>query len=209
VVGVSGNLEQRPSETDPPPLVFIPYARGAYGFTAVVVRSPGDPHRLAAPLRAAVQRLDPDRALGNVRTLAEHAAFQGWYLRVFGSAFLIFAAGALLMASIGIYAVVAQTTARRTREIGVRMALGATSRNILTLVVGRGVKQLVTGLALGLVVAFAVTRLMREVLFNVSPADPLVFGTVIAVITLVGLAACCLPARRAAYLHPLEALRRE
>jgi ABC-type antimicrobial peptide transport system permease subunit len=156
-----------------------------------------------------VQRLDPDRALGNVMTLAERAASQGWYLRVFGTAFLIFAAGALLMASIGIYAVVAQTTARRTREIGVRMALGATSRNILTLVVGRGVKQLVTGLVLGLAIAFAVTRLMREVLFNVSPADPLVFGTVIAVITLVGLAACWLPARRAAYLHPLEALRRE
>jgi predicted permease len=210
VVGVSGDLEQRPSQTDPLPLLFIPYAPGAYGAMTVLLRSPGDPAALAAPLRAAVQRIDPDRALGNVATLAERAYSQGWYLRVFGAVFSIFAAGALLMASIGIYAVVSQTTLRRTREVGIRMALGATSRDILMLVIGRGSKQLIAGLVLGLAAALGATRLMAgELLFNVSPSDPIVFGTVIAIVTFVGLAACWLPARRAARLHPVKALRHE
>jgi putative ABC transport system permease protein len=207
VVGVSGDLDQRPSETNPLPLLFIPYAPGGYGAMTVLLRSPGNPSALTAPLRADVQRLDPDRALRNVTTLAERAASQGWYLRVFGTVFLIFGGGALLMASIGIYAVVAQTTARRTREIGIRMALGATSHSILGLVIGRGVKQLVAGLALGLAAALSVTRLMGELLFRVTPTDPVVFGTAIVILMGVGLAACWLPARRAAAMHPVNALR--
>jgi predicted permease len=209
VVGVSGDLEQRPNEISPLPLVFVPYAPGANAGMAVVLRANGDPRTLVGPLRTALQRLDPDRALGNVATLTERVAQQGWYLRVFGSVFVIFATGALLLASIGIYAVVAQTTARRTREIGIRMAMGATSRSILGMVVGRGVKQLAAGVVLGLAVALVVTRLMRELLFGVSPQDLLVFGSVVTVITLVGLAACWFPARRAARLPPLDALRHE
>jgi ABC-type antimicrobial peptide transport system permease subunit len=209
VVGVSGDVEQRPNELSPLPLLFVPYAAGSVPGMAVVLRSTGDPRTLVAPLRAALQRLDPDRALGNVATLRERVAQQGWYLRVFGSVFVIFAAGALLLAAIGIYAVVAQATVRRTQEIGIRMAMGATSRSILALVVGRGVKQLAAGLVLGLAGALVVTRLMRELLFGVSPQDPFVFGTVIVIIGVVGLAACWLPARRAAQLPPLEALRHE
>ena len=207
VVGVSGDVEQRPNEISPLPLMLVPFAPGTSGAMAVVLRATGDPMTLVAPLRAAVQRLDPDRALGNVATLAERVAQQGWYLRVFGSAFVIFAAGALLLASIGIYAVVAQATARRTREIGIRMALGATSRNVLRLVVAGGVKQLASGLVLGLAAALVVTRSMRDLLFSVSPNDPVVFGAVIAIVSVVGLAACWFPARRAANLLPLEALR--
>ena len=209
VVGISGDLEQSPNELRPPPLFFIPYAPGGYGAMTVVLRSSGNPAALAAPLRAAMRQIDPDRALANVRTIEEMSYEQGWYLRVFGSAFLIFAAGALLLASIGIYAVVAQTTARRTQEIGVRMALGATSPGIQRLVVGRGLKQLAAGTVLGLAIAFAVTRLMGELLYGVSPSDPVTFGSVIGIITLVGLAALWLPARSAARLDPLKALRHE
>jgi ABC-type antimicrobial peptide transport system permease subunit len=176
---------------------------------AIVLRSSGDPAALATPLRAALRRIDADRGLTNVRTLEEASYEQGWYLRVFGSMFLIFAAAALLLASIGIYAVVAQTTARRTQEIGVRMAMGATSPSIQRLVIGRGFKQLAAGAVLGLGIAFAVTRLMGELLYGVSPTDPVVFGSVVAIITLVGLVACWLPARRAAGLDPLRALRHE
>jgi ABC-type antimicrobial peptide transport system permease subunit len=128
---------------------------------------------------------------------------------VFGTAFLIFAVGALLLASIGIYAVVAQTTIRRTQEIGVRMAMGATSPSIQRLVIRRGLKQLTVGTALGLGIAFALTRLMGELLYGVSPTDPVVFSSVIGVIALVGFAACWLPARRAAALDPLRALRHD
>jgi len=175
----------------------------------VLLRSNGDPTALAAPLRAAMRQVDPDRALANVRTLEEASYQQGWYLRVFGTVFLIFAGGALLLASIGIYAVVAQNTARRTQEIGVRMAMGASAPRIQRLVIGRGLKQLTVGTVLGLAIAMAVTRLMGELLFGVSPTDPIVFGTVIGVVTLVGFAACWLPARRAAALDPLRALRHE
>ena len=115
----------------------------------------------------------------------------------------------MLLASIGIYAVVAQTTARRTQELGIRMALGATPRNLLQTVMGRGLKQLLAGLILGLAVGLSVTRLMREILFQISPYDPIVFGTVVGIITLVGGLACWLPARRAARLDPLRALRHE
>jgi putative ABC transport system permease protein len=209
VVGISGDLAQAPNELRPAPLFFIPYAPGGFGSMNIVLRSSGNPAALAEPLRAAMRQIDSDRALANVRTVEEASYRQGWYLRVFGSVFLIFAAGALLLASIGIYAVVAQTTARRTREIGVRMAMGATSPNIQRLVVGRGLRQLLLGTALGLAIAFAVTRLMGELLYGVSPTDPLVFGSVIGVIALVGILACWLPARRAAALDPLKALRHE
>jgi len=209
VVGVSADLEQSPQELRPLPVFFMPYAPGGYPGMTVLLRSNGDPTALAAPLRAAMRQVDPDRALANVRTLEEASYQQGWYLRVFGTVFLIFAGGALLLASIGIYAVVAQNTARRTQEIGVRMAMGASAPRIQRLVIGRGLKQLTVGTVLGLAIAMAVTRLMGELLFGVSPTDPIVFGTVIGVVTLVGFAACWLPARRAAALDPLRALRHE
>jgi len=208
VVGVSGDVDQTPNERSPLPVLFEPFAPGRAAM-AILLRSTGDPAALTAPLRAAVQRLDPDRALANVMTLGERMDRQTWYLRVFGTMFIVFAAGAILMAAVGIYGVVAQATARRTREIGIRMALGATSRAILRLVVARGVRQLGIGVALGLAIALAVTRLMDEILFNVSPSDPVVFTSVIALITLVGMTACCLPARRATRLNPVRALREE
>jgi putative ABC transport system permease protein len=209
VVGISGMLEQAPNELRPLPLFFISYAPGGRGGMTILLRSSGNPTALAVPLRAAMREIDPDRALSNVRTLEEAAYRQGWYLRVFGSVFLIFAVGALLLASLGIYAVVAQTTARRTQEIGVRMAMGATSPRIQRLVIARGLKQLAVGTALGLGIAFAITRLMGELLYGVSPTDPVVFGSVIGIIALVGFLACWLPARRAAALDPLRALRHE
>ena len=209
VVGVSGNLAQTIQERNPPPLVFAPYAAGSNSGMAILLRATGDPGTLAMPMRLAVQSLDPDRALMNLMTLGERMDQQTWYLRVFGTMFGVFAAGAILMAAVGIYGVVAQATVRRTREIGIRMALGATSRRILALVVSRGVKQLVAGVLIGLAVALAATRLMGELLFNVSPSDPVVFGAVVGIIAVVGLTACWLPARRAARLHPVQALRQD
>jgi putative ABC transport system permease protein len=209
VVGISGDLKQAPQELRPLPVLFVPYAPGGFSAMAIVMRSTGNPAALAAPLRAAVRELDPDRGLANVRTLEEGAYQQGWYLRVFGSMFLIFAAAALLLASIGIYAVVAQNTARRTQEIGLRMALGATAPSIQRLVVQRGLRQLAVGTVLGLAIALALTRLMGELLYGVAPHDPAVFGSVVAIIAFVGLAACWLPARRAAALDPLKALRHD
>jgi predicted permease len=210
VVGISGDLQQRPNELRPAPVFFIPYAPGGYGAMTVVLRSAGNPpSALTTPLRAAMRQIDPDRALANVMTLEEGQYRDGWYLRVFGSMFLIFALGALLLASIGIYAVVAQASVRRTQEIGVRMAMGATPPSIQRLVIARGLKQLAVGAVLGLAIALAVTRLMGQLLYGVSPTDPVVFSAVVAIITFVGFMACWLPARRAAALDALKALRHD
>jgi len=160
-------------------------------------------------LRAAVQSIDQDLPLSQVGTLTSAVARQQWAVKVFGTLFSTFGLIALVIASVGIYAVIAQTTTRRTQEIGVRMALGATSGNILRLILSRGAVQLAAGLALGLAAAFPAVRLMSGLPLRVSSTDPVVFSTVSLLLTLVGLFACWLPARRAAALQPVAALRDE
>jgi ABC-type antimicrobial peptide transport system permease subunit len=156
-----------------------------------------------------VQSIDPDLPLDQVRTLNAAVDRQLWFLKVLTTIFSTFALVALIIASVGIYAVMAQATTRRTQEIGVRMALGATSANILTLILSRGAVQLIVGLALGLAAAVPAARLMSGLPLRVSANDPVVFSTVSLLLTLVGLFACWLPARRAAALQPVVALRDE
>jgi putative ABC transport system permease protein len=209
IVGVSGNLVQQLQEQRPDAVLFGPYRGTGGGFMTVMLRTSGDPASLTSALRTEVQRLDPDLALSNVMTLEERSERQAFLIRVFGSIFAVFALAALLMASVGIYAVVSHATGRRTQEIGVRLALGASYLGILRLVLARGMIQLLAGLVLGLGAAFGLTRLMSSLLFNVSPRDPLVFTTATLVLAVIGLLACWLPARRAARLHPVKALRYE
>ena len=212
VVGVSADLVQEPNEKDSPPLVHVPYRLEPWGWMGLLLRTSSDPAALAAPVRAAVQKVDPDLPLFDVRTLTAALDKSRWFLSVFGTMFAVFALTALLMASVGIYAVVAQTTARRTREIGIRMALGATAANIARLVLSRGLLQLGLGLVLGLGGAFAATRLLDNVGFligGVSAHDPLVFTGITALLIMIGVAACWLPARKAARIAPTEALRTE
>ena len=209
VVGVSGDIRQEINERRPDPPFFLPYRPGGFSVMEVLVRTASDPASSAPAVRAAVQRIDPDLALGNVMTLAARVDRNAFFLRVFGSLFVVFALVALALASVGIYAVVAQATGRRTQEIGIRMALGATSYTILRLVLARGLKQLAAGVILGLAAAFGATRLLSSLIGNISPTDPVVFVSVTLLLTAVGLLACWLPARRAAALHPIQALRHE
>ncbi|HKV38714.1 MAG TPA: FtsX-like permease family protein, partial [Blastocatellia bacterium] len=207
VVGVSANLVQSPSEATPDPLVFLPYRQDQSDSMFVMVRSTGNPTTEVSGVRAAVQSLDQDLPLFEVGTLAHVVERSQWFLRVFGVLFSVFAAIALLIAAVGFYAVIAQATGSRTREIGVRMALGATRGNILVLIFRRGLTQLIAGLVLGLAGAFPAARLLTHLLVRVSPTDPLVFASVGVLLTAVGLCACWLPARRAASLHPVSAIR--
>jgi putative ABC transport system permease protein len=209
VVGVSGDLVQNFQQRHAPPLAFLSHQQEPWAWIGLLLRTSGDPAALTSAVRAAVQELDADLPLFEVRTVQQAIARESWFLAVFGTLFLTFAVIALLMASVGIYAVVAQTTARRTREIGIRMALGATAANVVRLMLSRGVVQLGVGLVLGLAGAFGATRLLDSILGLVSPSDPVVFAGVAALLTAIGLFACWLPARRAALVAPTEALRNE
>jgi predicted permease len=206
VVGVSGDIVQDLNERLPRPLLFLPLRQEGWNGMALAVRSGNDP---TAAIRSAVQDLDQDLPLREVSTLTEEVNHQQWFLRLFGKLFSGFALIALLMASVGIYAVLAQATGARTQEIGVRMALGASARNILTLVMARGLWQILAGLALGIAAAIPATRLMSSLNLSVSASDPMVFLAVGLLLTVVGLFACWLPARRAAALDPVKAIRYE
>jgi predicted permease len=206
VIGVTANLVQDLTDQAPKPLLFVPTQQEDWGGTSLVVRSTTNP---TAEVRAAVQSLDQDLPLRDVYILNAAIEHQTWYLHLFSKVFMGFAFIALLMAAVGIYAVLAQATSRRTQEIGVRIALGASMRNIMLLVMRRGVWQIVAGLALGLAAAFPAARLMANLPIGVSPTDPAVFLAVAAVLAFVGMVACWIPARRAAGLDPVQAIRYE
>lgn len=206
VVGVCANIAQDLDNNQPRPLFFVPFRQEGWNGMALVVHATSNP---TAAVRAAVQNLDQDLPLREVFVLSAAIEHQLWYLRLFGKIFMGFAFIALVMASVGIYAVLAQSTSRRTQEIGVRIALGATMSNILLLVMRSGFWQIGAGLALGLAAAIPAARLMASLPIGVSPTDPDVFVTVAAVLALVGLVACWMPARRAAALDPVRAIRYE
>lgn len=206
IIGVTSNLEQDLMEQDPKPLFFVPTQQEDWGGTSIVVESTANP---TAAVRDAVASLDHDLPLRDVYFLNQAVEHQTWYLHVFSKIFMGFAFIGLLMAAVGIYAVLAQATNQRTQEIGIRIALGASLRNIMLLVMRRGFWQIGLGLALGLAAAFPAARLMASLPIGVSPTDPAVFIAVATVLVLVGLIACWLPARRAAAMDPVTAIRCE
>jgi predicted permease len=211
VVGVCADFVQNPTEQGTPPAAFVTHRQEPRSGMTLLLRTPSDPAALASALRASVQKIDAGLPLSSVATLPAIYERDHWHLRAFGTLFLVFAIAALMMAAVGIYAVVAHASVRRTREIGIRIALGATAASIRSLVLARGVRQLWVGLAIGLVGAATATRLMgsADILFRVSAHDPMVFGGVAVLLAAVGLLACWLPARRAAKVDPMVALRCE
>jgi putative ABC transport system permease protein len=160
-------------------------------------------------LREAVRAVDPDQPISHVTTMAELLGEETAQRRMGMILLATFAGLAVLLASLGIYGVLAYFVVQHTGEIGVRLALGASPGNILLLVLRKGMNLALLGVALGLVAAFALTRLMTSLLFGVRAADPLTFAAVSIVLALVALAACWIPARRAARTDPLVALRYE
>lgn len=172
----------------------------------IAARTAGDAASLTNALRTTMQHADAELAVSGLRTLDAQLSQDLWPYRVFGTLFLVFALSALLMAGVGLYAVMSQATLRRTREIGIRVALGATPRRVLRTVMRRGLVQLAIGLGLGLGAAFTATGAMRSLLLGVQPTDPLTFVVTAMVLLAAGLVACWLPASRAAAIPPVRAL---
>ena len=206
VIGISANMVQNLHENDPKPLLFIPYRQAGWDNMALVVESATDPLQ---SMRKVVQGLDGELPLNEPSRLRDSIREQLWFLRVFGEVFLAFALVAMLMASVGIYAVIAHATASRTREIGVRIALGANLRDILLLVMKRGLWQIAFGLVLGLAAAFPLVHLIASLPNGGLRSDPFVVLEVALTLASVGIFACWLPARRATDLDPVKAIRLE
>jgi putative ABC transport system permease protein len=188
---------------------YWPHPELTYSAMTFVIRTQGDAASVAGAARNVIRTLDPEQPVADVRTMESLIGTSVARARFNTLLLTIFAVVALLLAGVGIYGVMAYSVAQRTHEIGVRMALGARASDVLRLVVKRGMTLALVGVALGVVASFAVTRLMETLLFNVSATDPLTFAGIPLLLVLVALLACLIPARRAAKVDPMIALRYE
>jgi putative ABC transport system permease protein len=213
VVGLVSNVRQRNNnqEREPDPIAYIPHRQNTSMARAaqVIARIRTDPERAAPLLRETMMRVDPDQALNTPRTLDEALAQQRWFLRVFTTMFAAFALIALVLAAVGLYAVTAYAVTQHTRDIGMRMVLGAKPGQVIWLFLKRSLVQLTIGLGLGLAAALALGRVLQSVLVQTSARDPLTLAGIVALLIAVSIVACLGPARRATRLDPLDALRRE
>jgi putative ABC transport system permease protein len=207
IVGVVADTKQNGLSEQSPSQVYESFQQQTFSSVDVIVRTAGDPAALTSSLRAAVHALDPDQPLGRVTTMQQlvdnSVGSQRFSLALFGA----FAAVALLLASVGLYGLVAYTVSQRTEEIGVRLALGATPGDVLRLVVRQALVLALAGLSIGLMVAVSTTRLIRSLLFEISPHDPLTFIAVPIVLLVVIVLASLIPARRASRVDPVVAIR--
>jgi putative ABC transport system permease protein len=188
--------------------IYTPVAQGAARFMSVVARSrAGDPLLATRPVRDAVLAVDADLPIYFVQTLQKAIDDNHWFYMIFGSLFMVFGGAALFLAAIGLYGVMSTSVRQRTREMGVRMALGAGGGDVLRLVMRQGLMQLGIGLVLGLALALGVSNLLQILLFEVNPRDPVIFAAIGAVLSATAVAACLVPATRATRVEPVQALR--
>jgi putative ABC transport system permease protein len=207
VVGIVRDVKNNGLQGDPQPARYFHHQQFAYQSMNIIVRGQGDPARLAGPVREQVRQLDPDLAQSNVATMEE--VFSAALARQRFSALLLslFAGAALLLTAVGIYGVIAYGVNQRTHEIGVRMALGGEIGNVIGLILWGGVRLALIGLAIGGIGALIATRFMVSLLYEITPSDPLTFVLIAALLTTVAAVASFVPARRAARVDPLRALK--
>ncbi len=210
VVGIVGDVRQFGLAREAVAQLYIPLAQSAFGLQGrLLVRSTADPTTLTTTLREAVRAVDPNQTVENVRTLEqvrdEHLATP----RLTATLLAVFATLALIVTLAGITGVIATSVSQRTREFGVRMALGATRHGVLRMVLGQGLMLVAIGLVLGIVAAIGLGRVLNSYLYNTTPADPLILGAVGLAFLVAGALACLGPARRATTVDPLIALRTE
>jgi putative ABC transport system permease protein len=209
IVGVIGNQHFNGLAEEAPAALYVPLAQVPMNTGSILVRTSGDPLAVAAEVRAAVRGIDPELAVFDVATLDQTILQSISRERSTMLLLAVFAAIALLLALIGVHGVLSYTVSQRTRELGVRMALGATSRDVLALVVRQGVALALVGVGIGLIGALAGARLLSSLLFGVTPTDPATFLLVTVVVLVVAAAASWTPARRALAVDPIVTLRTE
>ena len=207
IVGVVPSLYTGDSDDPFKSGVLVPFAQSSTNFASIIVRTATAPMSITSAVRSAVASLDADTPIYFVYSMPEAVARPTWFVRVFGTMFMIFGVIALFLAGVGLYAVMAFSVSRRTREVGIRMALGARRGDVVRMIFRQGMLQLGVGLTFGIGLALLVSRLLSVILFDVQPRDPAVFASVVAVLATAGLAACLVPARRATAVDPLIALR--
>ncbi|HEX9938692.1 MAG TPA: ABC transporter permease [Longimicrobium sp.] len=209
IVGVVPDMWNDGLENEDPETVYLPFAQSPQRFMSVVIRTRGEPAAMTTPVRNLVAGMDADLPIYFVNTLQERIDEESWFYRVFGALFMIMGAVALVLAAVGLYGVMAFNVTRRTREMGVRMALGAHPRDVVRLIMRQGLIQLAIGLVLGLGLAAALGYFLKLILFQVNFLDPLTYGATIAVLIVSTVAASLVPALRATRVDPMVALRYE
>jgi putative ABC transport system permease protein len=212
IVGVVPDLRMAGFDSDrsDPWGYYVPLAQRDERFVSLAIQTAGgDPLALTKTVRDAVRGINPNLPIYNVDSMRGVIRQRSWFYFVFGTLFIVFGGAALFMATVGLYGVLSFSVSRRTREMGIRMALGASARDVIRLVLRQGGTQLAAGLGLGLLIAAGLTRVIGILMFEVKPRDPPVFLLVVLVITAVGLMASLVPARRATRTEPVSALRSE
>ncbi|HXD34179.1 MAG TPA: ABC transporter permease [Pyrinomonadaceae bacterium] len=209
IIGVVADVKNRNLSTDFRPGYFITEAQLPFDQMTLIVRTSGDPHSLATAVQREVSQMDPEIPVYSIKTMEEYISATVATPRFNTTLLAIFAAVALILTIVGLYGVMSYSVAQRTNEIGIRMALGAQTRDVLKLIVSQGFKLVLLGLGLGLIGAFAATKVIESLLFGVTTKDPWTFGAVAVLLSLVALLACYLPARRASRVDPIEALHYE
>ena len=209
VVGVVADVRYNTIDSLPGSDVYLPFAQSPRGRMMIMLRTTGNPEALVPWVRTAMRDIAPDLPVYDVRTMSSRVADSTAYARFGTILLMLFGAVALALATLGVYGVISFSVSQRTREIGIRMALGATARGVVRVIVGQGLTVAAAGAAVGLALAIASSGVLESMLHGVAPADPLTFAAITAVLLAAVALASWIPARRAAGIQPTEALREE
>jgi predicted permease len=209
IIGIAEDGKYASLAETPRPFVYRPLWQSSLRSTSLVVRGKAEPGKMIAAIRNELRQLDPNLPISTAKTMTEHMSFPLLPARGAAGALGSFGVLALILAAIGLYGVMSYSVSKRTHEIGIRIALGARAGDVLKLVIWQGMTLVLMGIVIGLIGALALTRLMKSLLFGVSPTDPLTFACVALLLAAVALLACYVPSRRATNVDPIVALRYE